>query len=306
MQKATDREKRQLEEIAHLFLSDRSEERRTRPPPVRNLPAGAASAAPKACGPAPLWIRPRAAPRDEQWVEFFSLNLALLFQVADEPVVWIPSRWRTWTGAESRLPVRFKARLAAMASADLPLTYCGPMGLRVLPGRAGETGRRDFPGVGWPSGPGIGSLEGYRYVLAEEPRAPLPWETLPCLEVWLVGVPPAEPRTRDEDGRGSEEARFHCRSAFVVVGAASEDEARAAGLRWKEAQGMTASGWREPENLGFIPGPLPAAVGAGPEAMIVLQDPLGWQTRRLQEIASRIRARRPLEATALKSASLQA
>lgn len=300
MQKGTDREKRQLEEIAHLFLSDRTEERRTRPPPVRKLPAAAGSAVPKASGPTPFWIRPRAAARDERWVEFFLLNLALLFQLADEPVVWIPSRRRTWTGAESSLAVRLKARLAAMASADLPLTYCGPMGLRVLPGVPGETDRRDFERVDGSGGQGFGSLEGYRYVLAEEPRGPLSWEILPCLEVWLVGVPPADPGTRGEEGR------FHCRSAFVVVGAASEGEARAACLQWREAQGLTAMGRREAENLGFIPGPLPAAAGPGPEAMIVLQDPLGWQTRRLQEIALRIRARRPLEATAAKSTSCRA
>lgn len=303
MQKATDREKRQLEEIAHLFLSDRTQERRTLPPPVRNLPTAAASAAPKESGPAPFWVRPRAAPRDEQWVEFFLLNLALLFQLADEPTVWIPSRSRAWARAESGLAVRLKARLAAMASADLPLTYCGPMGLRVLPGTPGEMDRRDFQGVGGPGVQGFGSLEGYRYVLAEEPRGPLPWGTLPCLEIWLVGVPPAERGTQAEDGRGCEEGQFPCRSAFVVVGAASEGEARAAGLQWKEARGLTAPGLREPESLGFIPGPLPAAAGAGPEAMIVLHDPLGWQTRRLQEIASRIRARRPLETATAKSMS---
>ncbi len=303
MPTSTEREKRQLEEIAHLFLSGPCEERKTGPVPVpAQNPSPAASAGsvvPRTAGVVPFWIRPRAAPREQDWVEFFQLNLVVLFQLADEPVVWIPSRRQGLSRSESGLPARLKARLAGVASAGLPLSYCGPMGLRVLPWAAGRrTNWQRSEGTGQPNGWGAGSLAGYRYVLAEEPRGPLPWEALPCLEVWLVGSQPVlEPFPAAQE-RGGSESRFRCRSAFVVMGAAGEDEARQAGRRWKEAMGWAASCKDDPEYLGFVPGPLPLHAATGRQGMVVIESPLSWQTRSLQEIASRIRARRPLETAA--------
>lgn len=294
MPTSTEREKRELEEIAHLFLSTRREQRKTRPPPVQNVSAVApVSVAPRTAGPGPFWIRPRAVLHDEDWVDSFLLNLALLFQLADEPVVWIPSRRPPWSSSERGLPAQLKARLAGVASAGLPLSYCGPMGLRVFPATLWETTRRDSEGVGRPSGQAIGAdLAAYRYVLASEPLGPLPWEVLPCLELWLVGAGPAASGPVVE-AQSEFEGPFQYTWAFVVLGAASEDEARAAGRQWKEMQGLAVSGKGDPEYLGFVPGPFPALTALGRQGMIVLESPLSWQTRRLQEIASRIRARRP-------------
>lgn len=302
MPTATEREKRQLEEIAHLFFSDRSEEKKPRPAPGQNLSKGTTdSVVPRAAGSPPFWIRPRAAPGAQEWVDFFLLNLALLFQLADEPVVWIPSHRQDRSRSESGLPARLKARLAGMASAGLPLSYCGPMGLRVVPRMPGETNGQLDEALGQPSGWCNVSLVGYRYVLAEEPWGPLPWDTLPCLEVWLVGNPPwSEPRSSAQERRGAER-RFSCKSAFVVVGVASEEEARRVGRQWKEAKGSLASGGGEPESLGFVPGALKGPTGGVAQAMVVLENPLGWQTLRLQEIATKIRARRPLATAAPRS-----
>lgn len=281
---ARDREKKQLEEIAHLYFTGAKKPSRESPPPVKDLsgdPCGSLSRL--------LWVCCRAGRGEEGWAFPFLMNLAVLLQILDEPVLWVPSN--SCRRAEYRHSMAsWGSKLGSVAVAGMPGVYYGPMGIQCLVSEESERPQEGSGGQPGRKGWGPEALSRFRYVFCSHPVGLLPWETLPRLDIFLLGpttregVPPSQLKEQRSGTRHQ--------AGVVVAGVEDAREGEAVFRNWKGNLDRHHACTIEPESLGFLPGQLPGSGAGRAQRITVLESPLSWQTRCLQLIASRVRLRR--------------
>ncbi|MEW6442123.1 MAG: hypothetical protein AB1640_14395 [bacterium] len=283
MDATRDREKKQLEEIAHLYFSSPPQpaKKKAGDPPPGLLAQGRPLRLLSVCC--------RSAPAEQKRAFRLLLNLAVLLKIADEPALWISPDPGVQAGVTGS-PRFLGRRLIGMASVGLPWSYCGPMGIRYVAGLdpRGKKACLDSLQSG-----GTGQSRGrapYAYVLWSGLAGLGPFEGLvPQLDLFVLSA--STPRTAfppSERGKSS----VPCQAGMVALGVQGGEEAETLFLDWGKRLRPLYENELEPEGFGFLPAGFGAnGAGAG-QRVEVLEDPLSWQTRCLQQIAARLRQKR--------------
>jgi hypothetical protein len=269
---ARDREKKQLEEIAHLYFSSAGKPGKESLP-RQNVPSPAPEPLAR-----PLWICCRTGRGEESQVLSFLLNLAILFKIAGEPAVLIssdPSFYERHGRSQGVLWPRLAGR--TVPGTGVPASYYVPMGIQLV---VGPEKRREWDRA---------ELSRFRYVLCDEPVGFLPVEDLHRLDILLLS--PATQEAALPLRPKSERPGLSAQAGVVVVGVGNAEEGEAVLTGWGEKLDRLYCGIPKPESFGFVPGDLNGH-GAGRPRIEVLENPLSRRTQCLQRIASRIRGKR--------------
>lgn len=226
---SSDQEKRQLEEIAHLYFSD------PEAPPPEGRVEGVGPAADAAFGFAEktLAVCCTAGAVGAPEARWFLFNLGVTLRILSEPVLLVCSDH----AYRHRFSFGFRPdrERPGNPEAGRPLPFCfGPMGVCLVEGRSLFSG--GLPGIGsGPAVPAPGSLPPYRYVLSD---VPLPWSpALGAQRLLLFLVTPetandAFVQITDADEAAALEGVDH--AGLVVVGADDGDQADRVGRSWRK------------------------------------------------------------------------
>jgi hypothetical protein len=280
-------EKKQLEEIAHLYFSDPSPSSETTAESER--PFESSSLFPRA-----LFVQCAAGRPEEDLSAWFLFNLAVMLKILNGPVLVI--------GSECTYEKRFlfgfrpdRERLMVEMETQMPSGSFGPMGLCLLDSRVLWRGLRDERDV-YPVDPMAGGRVGFRYILSDEAPSGGVFRSLPSLVLLLVTPTTMTPALL-EDRVGVEDGLFPAHAGIVVAGAGCAEEADALFVYWRDRLRERCEGELAVEDWGRlhwddrIPwDALPADVGMS--GVGVLEDPESVRARFCQTAASRIRKKR--------------
>lgn len=243
-----DQEKKQLEEIAHLYFSEPSTAGKSR----KDLTERAQSVSPFLRLPEALFVYCPAGPQEAGLSTWFLFNLAVMLKILNGPVLLI--------GSEQSYEKRFlfgfrpdRERLALQGRPSMPSRSFGPMGVCLLDGRS-LAGEGAVPLRGYEGAPRTAGHVSFRYILSDEARTGGWVRSIPCLAVLLVT--PAT-LTTDLLGRESEEGGdFVGRLSsvgVVVAGASCTEEADALYRYWRDKLEARCERDVVVENFGMLP-----------------------------------------------------
>ena len=280
-------EKKQLEEIAHLYFSAPASPSQTPTEPERSFEA--LPTLPRA-----LFVH-CAAGRPEGGVStWFLFNLAVMLKILNGPVLLI--------GSELAYGKRFlygfrpdRERLRVEDGPQTPAGSFGPMGLFLLEGRVLWRGLRDEGDV-YPVDPLTGGQAGFRYILSDEAPSGGVFRSLPSLVLLLV-TPNTTTRTLLDSPMGQEDDFYPDHAGIVVAGARSSDEADALYLYWRDRvkerceRELAVEDWGrlDWDKSGRAEPPVSDLETSG---VGILEDPVGARARFFQTAASLIRKKR--------------
>jgi hypothetical protein len=279
-------EKKQLEEIAHLYFSQPAESRQARKDlDRRERPAEAFPFSPQA-----LFVYCPTNRQANGLTTRFVFNLAVMLKILNGPVLLIGSQ----QSYEKRFLFGFRPdreRLTLRERPPIPSSSFGPMGVCLLDGRSLDsdptTGREGC--VGEPSG---GGHAPFRYILSDETRTVVRFGSEPILVVLLV-----TPDTLTRDLLGPEEGSMETllpnlgQVGIVVAGARGDEEANALYLYWRDRLWERCGEGLVVEDFGtFAQGSDPDQAGLG--GVDVLESPVSDEARRYHETAALIRKKR--------------
>ncbi len=282
-------ERRQLEEIAHLYFpvadtsggkagdarenppEEPSSERKNAPFLICCTAAGDAAGAAAGC----------------------LFNLGVLLKISDGPVLLL--------GSDDTYRERFSFQFRPDRERFFPWNspaasgiIRGPMDIRLVEAGA-VTGGRDAGLRDALIGGGMPCTGGVHYLLTDDLSAAALFQDLPGMVLFLVS-----PQTKQEDFgflREGPMGRFCSRTGYagvVTVGTGEESEEEELFQRWQEVLTPLFPGDVRVENMGSFPGSSGRGrtESGGGIGMQVLEAPGSPETRRLMEIAARIRKKR--------------
>jgi len=279
-------ERKQLEEISHLFFSTPAGSGRT-PDPKPGLPPRTEEWA--ARGPEPFWVCCPAGVSNFSLATGFLFNLALLLRLAQEEVLFLCSD----QAMRDRFRFAFRPdreRRVRVGSGPGAMGLAGPMGICLVPRRAWEEESCRAGGEGRGTFPGMAS---FHYVLADylPPAAPL--ESFRGITLLLV-----TPQTRDHEFQGQKlmerglDRGHPAPGGIVVAGVPDRDEGATVYTCWKEMLEERMPGRWQWEDFGFWPAPADKAPQGTFPGMEVIESPTGRQTQCCLEIVARVRKKR--------------
>ncbi len=302
-------ERKQLEEIAHLYFSDPAPsgeiagERKEPERPIR-------PAEPFLPLPSALFIRCAADRSAGDLSTWFLFNLAVMLKILNGPVLLIGSE----RAYERRFlfgfrPDRERVR-GPIPGPSSSLGTFGPMGVCLLEGRVLRQARADGR-EGDALAPLAGPRVAFRYILSDEAHSGGLFNRFPGLLLLLVTPSSTTPGLL---GRLEQEEGGFLRGVgavgIVVAGAGCGEEADALYRYWRDRVGERAERGVTVENFGLLPAaimprPLVVASGGGRTFPIydrsadaemsgvgALEDPGGSRTRFCQAAAALIRRKR--------------
>jgi len=280
-------EKKQLEEIAHLYFSTPAPSPEPPTEPERSFEG--ISPLPRA-----LFVRCAAGQAEGGVSTWFLFNLAVMLKILNGPVLLIGSQHVY----EKRFLFGFRPdreRLRVQDGPQGPSGSFGPMGLCLLDGRVLWRGLRDERDV-YPVDPMGGGQVGFRYILSDE----APWggvfRSLPSLVLLLVTPTTTTPAFLDS-AMGAEDDLSPGHAGIVVAGAGCPEEADALYLYWRDKlkeryeRGVAVENWgrlhwneKAPHDVSLS--------DVGPSGVGVLEDPESARARFCQTAATLIRKKR--------------
>ncbi len=290
-------EKRQLEEIAHLYFSDPAPPSEAPKEPERSFEAF--SLFPRA-----LFIHCAASRPEGGLSTWFLFNLAVMLKILGGPVLLIGSQ----RAYENRFLFGFRPdreRLRVKDGPQIPSGSFGPMGVCLLDGRVLWRDLGDERDV-YPVDPIAGRQVGFRYILSDEAPSGGVFRSLPSLVVLLVTPTTTTPALLDR-AMGAEDDLFPGHAGIVVAGAGCTREGDALYRYWRDRLEERCDRELDVENLGMLPPrPIPPSLdprlrgGSGfPSGALlgdvrmasigVLENPSSARTRFCQTTASLIR-----------------
>ena len=306
-----DQEKKQLEEIAHLYFSAPAPQREASEDLERSeRPVEAFGRSPRA-----LFVYCTTGQSEHDLSTWFLFNLAVMLKILNGPVLLIGSE----QAYERRVLFGFRPdreRFGLRDRAQLPSSSFGPMGVCLLDGRS--LSRDHTAGYGPYAGlPQVGGHVSFRYILSDEMRTGALFGSATGLVVLVV-----TPATRADELLSREEkaegklfpSMGHV--GIVVEGAGCAEEANALYLYWQGKLGDRSEGELVVEDFGMLPGVPPSPrqdsrrrlshpfscgygndlIGLSRESEMagvgVLESPNSARTRFCQNAAALIRKRR--------------
>ena len=293
-------ERKQLEEIAHLYFSTPAPSSEAPTEPERSFEG--VSPLPRA-----LFVHCPAGRPEGGVSTWFLFNLAVMLKILNEPVLLIGSQH----AYENRFLFGFRPdreRLRGMDGPQILSGSFGPMGLCLLDGRVLWRGLGDERDV-YPVDPMAGGQIGFRYILSDEAPSGGVFRSLPSLVLLLVTPTTTTPAFL-EGAMGTEDDLFPGQAGIVVAGAGSTEEADALYVYWRDRLRQRCERELAVENFGMLPPqPIPPSLdprlreggrfssGAllgdvGMASIGVLENPSSAQTRFCQTTASLIQKKR--------------
>ncbi len=299
-------EKRQLQEIAHLYFSDPAPaveaEKEHKVPKRRVKSVEAFSPFPRA-----LFVHCAADGQEGALSTWFLFNLALMLKILGGPVLLIGSE----RAYEKRFLFGFRPdreRLRPRAGPSTPLGAFGPMGVCLLDSRTLCRGCGEGRGGVALGGPMAERQVAFRYILSDEVQSGGLFRSLPELLLLLVTPATTSPglldRVLSEEG-GFLQGTGHV--GIVIAGASCTEEADALYGYWRGRVEERYEGAPTVENFGVLPAeimPCPLIAGtdgdrrfpvydrsrdAEMSGMGILEDPAGPRTRFCQSAAALVR-----------------
>lgn len=281
-----DHEKKQLEEIAHLYFSDPAKP--TKPlkePETRSRAFESFRRSPRT-----LFVYCITGRPEHDLSTWFLFNLAVMLKILNGPVLLIGSE-RSY---EKRFLFGFRPdreRVTPGKRMAIPSSIFGPMGVCLLDGRLLGG---DFSDVqaGYGTDQRGGGKVSFRYVLSDEVRSGAGFGSVPTLALLLV-TPTTMARDLLDFEEEEEEELFAKVShvGIVVAGAGSSQEAQALYLYWRDRVEARRQEDLVVENFGVLPlGTRRAGMELG--GVEILESPAGEQARRYQETAALVRKKR--------------
>ena len=236
-------EKKQLEEIAHLYFSAPAPSSEAPTEPERSFEGLSPS-------PRALFVH-CAAGRPEGGVStWFLFNLAVMLKILNGPVLLIGSQH----AYEKRFLFGFRPdreRLRVKDGPQAPSGSFGPMGLCLLDGRVLWRGLADERDV-YPVDPMAGGQIGFRYILSDEAPSGGVFRSLPSLVLLLVTPTTTTPAFL-ESAMGTEDDLFPGHAGIVVAGAGCTEEADALYVYWRDRLRQRCERDLAVENFGVLP-----------------------------------------------------
>jgi len=283
-------ERRQLEEIAHLYLPAAA----PRPAAVPRIePAPAANETPRGAGDRPFLVALVAAGDAVLPAIGCLFNLAVLLEIAEGPVLVAASG----DAFGERFSFRFRPDRERSFPADpsaWPGVIRGPMDIRMTAAAVlGRASPGDLRGLRAPGEAPPG--RGVRYLLTDDLSVVALAGSLPALVLFVVS--PQTPENAFQEICAGSAGRFCARTGCAGIVTAGVAEGFGEGrllARWREHLAGCLPGGVAPEAMGCWPqpswgGPGEISMGAG---LLVLEEPGSPGARRLMEMAARIRKRR--------------
>lgn len=280
-------EKKQLEEIAHLYFSTPAPS--SEPPTEPERPFEGFSPLPRA-----LFVHCAAGQGEEGMCTWFLFNLAVMLRILNGPVLLIGSQ----RAYEQRFLFGFRPdreRLRVEDGPQIPSGSLGPMGLCLLDGRMlwrGFGNERDV----YPVDPMAGGRVGFRYILSDDAPSGGVFRSLPSLVLLLVTPTTTTPAFLDS-AMGAEDDLFPGHAGIVVVGAGCAEEADALYLYWRDRvrercdRDLSVENWGRLHWNGAAPQDVPL-FDMGTSGVGVLEEPESERARFCQATASLIRKKR--------------
>lgn len=311
-------EKKQLEEIAHLYFStpapsSKRDEGPGEPERRQRRPLKVFSPFPRA-----LVVRCLAGQPESDLSTWFFFNLAVMLKILNGPVLLVGSACTY----ERRFLFGFRPdreRLRIEDGPRVPIGSFGPMGVCLLDGSMLWRGIED-EGKAYEADPMAAGRVAFRYILSDEVGSGGVFRSLPGLVVLLVTPSTTTPALLDRAaGTDGELLPGPGHAGIVVAGAGCAEEAEALHLYWREKLEDRYAGELAVENFGvlpcesvdrpavFLPRPDSYAgrLGADETALFdtslrggtmaglgILDDPESPQSRSCHTIAARIRKKR--------------
>jgi hypothetical protein len=243
-----DQEKKQLDEIAHLYFSTPAEQHKDREDPAQRQTQ--VEAFPRSARA--LFVYCTAGQSEYDLCAWFLFNLAVTLKILNGPVLLI--------GSEETYERRFlfgfrpdRERFGLRDRAHLTSSNFGPMGVCLLDGRSltpdSTTGYEPYGSV-----PQVGGKVSFRYILSDEMRMGTLCGATPGLVVLVV-----TPATRADDLLSREEkteGKLFPRMGhvgIVVEGAGCAEEANALYLYWQGKLVGRREGELVVEDFGMFP-----------------------------------------------------
>lgn len=295
-------EKKQLEEIAHLYFSTPAPSSEARKEPESSIEEPSPEA-PKeqersfeGLSPFPraLFVHCAAGQPEGGMSTWFLFNLAVMLKILSGPVLLVGSQHVY----EKRFLFGFRPdreRLRVEAGPQTPWGSFGPMGLCLLDGRVLWRGLGDEGDV-YPVDPMAGGQVGFRYILSDEAPSGGVFRSLPSLVLLLVTPTTTTPALLDRS-MGAEDDLFPGQAGIVVAGAGCTEEADALYVYWRDRLKERCERELSVENWGNLQWNEEAPHGvplsdAGPFGVGVLEDPGSERARFCQTAATLIRKKR--------------
>jgi hypothetical protein len=280
-------EKKQLEEIAHLYFSTPAPPSEV--PKERERSFGAFSPVPRA-----LFVHCASGRPEGGMSTWFLFNLAVMLKILNGPVLLIGSQH----AYEKRFLFGFRPdreRLRVEDGPQISSGSFGPMGLCLLDGRVLWRGLKDERDV-YPVDPLAGGQVGFRYILSDEAPSGGVFRSLPSLVLLLVTPTTTTPALL-ESAMGTEDDLFPGHAGIVVAGAGCTEEADALYLYWRDRLRERCDRELAVENWGRLHwderGPLDAPLSDLETSGVgVLEAPESARARFCQTAASLIRKKR--------------
>ena len=238
-----DHEKKQLEEIAHLYFSAPAPASEVPTEPQRSFEAF--SPLPRA-----LFVHCAAGRAEGGVSTWFLFNLAVMLKILNGPVLLIGSQH----AYEKRFLFGFRPdreRLRVKDGPQILFGHFGPMGLCLLDGRALWRGLGDERDV-YPVDPMAGGRVGFRYILSDEVPSGGVFRSLPSLVLLLVTPTTTAPAFLDR-ATGAEDDLFPGHAGIVVAGAGCAEEADALYVYWRDRLRERCERDLSVENFGVLP-----------------------------------------------------
>ena|GEM_PF-3295021 len=280
-------EKKQLEEIAHLYFSTPAPS--SEPPREPERTFESFSPLPRA-----LFVHCAAGQAQGEVSTWFLFNLAVMLKILNGPVLLIGSR----DAYEKRFLFGFRPdreRLRVKEGRQVPSGIFGPMGLCLLDGRVLWRGLGDERDV-YPVDPMAGGKVGFRYILSDEAPSGGVFRSLPSLVLLLVTPSTTTPAFLDSR-LGAEDDLFPGHAGIVVAGAGCSEEADALYVYWRDRLKERCERELSVENWGSLhwnertPHGVPVS-DAAPSGVGILEDPGSERARFCQTAATLIRKKR--------------
>jgi hypothetical protein len=243
-----DQEKKQLEEIAHLYFSTPTPPSKgTKKPETRDRHFEVFSPFPRT-----LVVLCMADHPQRGLSRWFLFNLAVMLKILNGPVLVIGSEGVY----EERYRFGFRPdreRLKIDDGPRIPSGNFGPMGVCLLDGRILCRGLGDEAGV-YPVGPMASSMISFRYILSDEVQRSGPLGSLPGLVVLLV-TPTTKTTVLLDRMRGADPDLFEGpgHMGIVVANAGSAEESDAIYLYWRRKLEERYDGQLAVEHFGALP-----------------------------------------------------
>ena len=281
-----DHEKKQLEEIAHLYFSEPATPSKARTKPQRSQrPFEAFRPSPRF-----LFIHCIAGQPEHDLSTRFLFNLAVMLKILNGPVLLIGSE----RFCEKRFLFGFRPDRERLAPGKRPTSVSssfGPMGLCLVDGRllGGDLagGQAEY-GVDLTGG----GIVPFRYILSDEVRSGAVFGSASGLALLLVTPVTTACDLPDLEEEAEDKLFAKTRHVGIVVaGARCPEEADALYLYWRDRLADRCEGEILVENFGASSLDSHHA-GVGPGSVEVLENPESAQARFYQATASLIRSKR--------------